>query len=292
MSLTIWALDPYPDHVDDALQKDDFSNPALMRSARGTYANSIRAHLRAIGVDDLPRNGSMVLLGIATDGGLRNDLPSTLGVSKQAVSQLLETLVSRGFLERGIDPDDRRRLALNLTDKGKRVAEASTRAIDAVDRQLSERVTSEYVMAMRAALVALSEIKVSDVEQGRGEPARVRQFRRFSPVLPVTDLEEALRHYETLGFKRTVYEPEGYGFVWRDGMDLHLCVEEDLDPSQNHTNVYLYVRDADALFEEWDKPGIGGTTIAPSDTPWEMREGTHIDPDGNVIRYGSALVPK
>jgi DNA-binding MarR family transcriptional regulator/predicted enzyme related to lactoylglutathione lyase len=282
------ATGSYSAGVDEPLSMKDVSNPALMRSARGTYANSIRAHLSRIGVDDLPKNGSMVLLGIASDGGPRADLPSTLGVSKQAVSQLLETLVNRGFLERGVDLSDRRRISLELTDKGRRVAEACAQAVDAVDRQLDERLSTEQVAAMRAGLEALSEIKVSDVERGRGEPTRVRQFRRFSPVLPVRDLETSLRHYESLGFKRTHYEPGGYGFVWRDGMDLHLCVEEDLDPSTNRTSVYLYVRDADALYREWNNSGAGDTR-APSDTPWEMREGTHTDPDGNIIRYGSNI---
>ena len=41
-----------------------------------------------------------------------------LGVSKQAAGQLVDTLVLRGYLERSVDPEDRRRLTLTLTERG------------------------------------------------------------------------------------------------------------------------------------------------------------------------------
>jgi hypothetical protein len=36
-----------------------------------------------------------------------------------------------------------------------------------------------------------------------------------------------------------------------------------------------------------DQPGIGGHTLPVHDTPYELREGAHFDPDGNLIRLGS-----
>ena len=43
------------------LDRSDLATPTLMRAARGTYASSIRAHLQAIGAEDLPRNGAFIL---------------------------------------------------------------------------------------------------------------------------------------------------------------------------------------------------------------------------------------
>ena len=45
--------------------------------------------------------------------------------------------------------------------------------------------------------------------------------------------------------------------------------------------------DADALYAEWSRPGIGGILRHVGDTPYQLREGAHIDLDGNVIRFGS-----
>ena len=57
-------------------------------------------NLRAIGVDDLPKNGAGVLFGVHAGGGPRENLPAGLGVSKQAVSQVVDVLVQRGYLHR------------------------------------------------------------------------------------------------------------------------------------------------------------------------------------------------
>jgi hypothetical protein len=49
------------------------------------------------------------------------------------------------------------------------------------------------------------------------------------------------------------------------------------------------VRDAAALYEEWSKPGIAGHTHPAEPTPYGLLEGSHTDPDGNVIRFGSPI---
>ncbi len=50
-----------------------------------------------------------ILGGMESPGVSAGDLIRQLGVSKQAASQLIDTLVLRGYLERATDPSDRRR---------------------------------------------------------------------------------------------------------------------------------------------------------------------------------------
>ena len=268
----------------------EFSTPTLMRLARGAYARSIRAQLYAIGIDDLPRNGVFILAGIDTTGGPRQDLPADLGVSKQAVSQLIDVMVKRGYIERSPDPDDRRRIALELTERGQQVLQAANRGVETVDRQLLERVSHEQVDAMRSALLALADIKTASLESGAGRRRPNRQLRHFSPVFPVRNLAAALAHYSALGFDTFAYsDGNEYGFANREGIGLHLSTDPELDPARNRTSTYLYVRDADALYEEWSRPGVGGRTLPVGPTPYELREGSHLDPDGNLIRFGSPM---
>jgi DNA-binding MarR family transcriptional regulator/catechol 2,3-dioxygenase-like lactoylglutathione lyase family enzyme len=274
----------------DAPDSIEFATPTLMRAARGAYASSIRAQLHAIGIDDLPRNGAFILAGIDTTGGPRQDLPADLGVTKQAVSQLIDTLVNRGYLDRGPDPDDRRRITLELTERGQQVVDAVLRGVAAVDLQLHERVSPDQVDAMRSALLALSEIKSAGITTGAGWRRQAPQFRRFSPIFPVRDLAAALAHYSELGFDAYA-DPGGeeYGFANREGVGLHLAADPGHDPAHNAGSAYLYVRDADALYEEWSRPGIGGRTRPVRPTPYKLREGSHVDPDGNLIRFGSPM---
>ncbi len=208
----------------DAADWNEYATPTLMRSARGVYAQSIRAHLAAIGVEDLPRNGAFVLAGIGTSGGPRPDLPAGLGVSKQAVSQVIDILATRGYLTRLADPGDRRRVVLELTGRGQEVLDAVVRAVEAVDRRLAERVPAGQIEAMRSALIALTQIKADAVSTGAGQRRAPGQLRRISPVFPVRDLSAALAHYAALGFEVLAHEGgHDYGFATREGAGLHLA---------------------------------------------------------------------
>jgi DNA-binding MarR family transcriptional regulator len=268
----------------------EFATPTLMRAARGAYAQSIRAQLHASGVDDLPRNGAFLLAGIDTTGRPWQDLPSELGVTKQAVSQIIDTLVNRGYLNRSPDPGDRRRITLELTERGQEVVGAVLRGVAAVDLQLQERVPAEQVDAMRSALFALAGIKNASITTGAGRRRPARQFCRFSPIFPVRDLAAALAHYSALGFGTSACAGGSeYGFADRDGTGLHLAADPGHDPARHAASAYLYVRDADALYEEWSQPGIGGHTHPVGPTPYRLREGSHTDPDGNLIRFGSPM---
>ena len=83
-----------------------------------------------------------------------------------------------------------------------------------------------------------------------------------------------------------------YGFAERDEVSLHLSLDEGHGPEADHQHVgtaYLYVGDADALYDEWARPGVGGLTHRVGDRPYKLREGSHIDPDGNLIRFGSPM---
>jgi catechol 2,3-dioxygenase-like lactoylglutathione lyase family enzyme len=102
---------------------------------------------------------------------------------------------------------------------------------------------------------------------------------RASPVLPVADLDRALAHYARLGF-RTSRHDDTYGFAAWAGLELHLSVE-----ASGGVEVFLHVPDADAVARRW----AGDGTTAPTDRPWHVREGSHVDPDGNLLRFGSPL---
>jgi catechol 2,3-dioxygenase-like lactoylglutathione lyase family enzyme len=104
-------------------------------------------------------------------------------------------------------------------------------------------------------------------------------------MLPVSDLDRALRHYADLGFSVSPYD-ETYGFAAWAGLELHLVVTPDHDPGRTAAAVFLHVPDADAVGAAW---AAVPRTGPPEDKPWGMREGFHVDPDGNLLRFGSRL---
>jgi hypothetical protein len=98
-----------------------------------------------------------------------------------------------------------------------------------------------------------------------------------------------LEHYAALGFETEAWRGGGYGFASRDGVELHLGEVEGHDPATNIVSCYLFVGDVDALHAEWVPARAGGQLEPLSDTDYGLREGRYVDPDGNVIRYGSPL---
>ena len=109
--------------------------------------------------------------------------------------------------------------------------------------------------------------------------------KRIAPIFGVRDLEAALAHYERLGFATRRYEGGGYGFATRDGIELHLGVVADDD--HHSGSAYIWVDDADELAAVWSDAGVH--VHPPQDTDWGQHEGAVVDPDGNVIRFGSPV---
>lgn len=138
------------------VDSDPIPLPALMRAARTTYGTAIRAALAEVGCDDLPRNGAFVLGAIARSGLPLSEVIARLGLSKQAAGALVDTLVSRGYLDRATDPEDRRRLRVLLASRGEEAATVIREVVERVDATLVARVGEEYVAHTRATLAALA----------------------------------------------------------------------------------------------------------------------------------------
>ncbi len=162
---------PHP-HADagpvEPVPVDDVPITALLRAARGSYGHAVRRRLAAGGFDDLPGNGPYVLGGMANHGGTAGQLVRQLGVSKQAASQLVDTLVVRGYLERHPDAEDRRRLTIVLTERGRAAAAVVRAGVLEVDTALASAITPAELAGLRAGLVALCDIRDAYEERSEG----------------------------------------------------------------------------------------------------------------------------
>ena len=111
-------------------------------------------------------------------------------------------------------------------------------------------------------------------------------LKRIAPIFSVRDVRISLEYYERLGFETREYEHGGYGFVTRDGIELHLGDAADISTSRPGS-AYLWVDNADDLANTWS--AAGADVRFPEDTEWGQHEGVLIDLDGNMIRFGSPI---
>ena len=120
----------------------------------------MRRALAKAGYDDIPGNGLYVIGGLALN---REDIPlgqliRELRISKQAAGQLVDTLVTRGYLERAIDKEDRRKLTVTLTERGREAAAVQAAAREKVDADLLAAVGPEDVACTRRTLATLIDM--------------------------------------------------------------------------------------------------------------------------------------
>jgi DNA-binding MarR family transcriptional regulator len=132
--------------------------PALLRHARHTYGAAMRAALAERGYDDIPGNGLYVIGALALGEAPLSQIIRELRVSKQAAGQLVDALVLRGYLDRQVDPEDRRRLTVTLTERGRAAADTQIAAREAIDAELAARAGDEKILHAREVLAHLIDI--------------------------------------------------------------------------------------------------------------------------------------
>lgn len=118
-------------------------------------------------------------------------------------------------------------------------------------------------------------------------------IQSVAPGLPTTDMARTVEHYSRLGFTFSAPGSDSvvgarFAIAERDGVQLHFAVKQDHDPTRTATWIYLGVDDADRIAAEFAAAGVE-VRLAPHDTDYKMRELAYIDPDNNLLLFGSPL---
>jgi DNA-binding MarR family transcriptional regulator len=83
--------------------------------------DDLHQHLAERGWSDVRESYGFVLLAIGDDATTTTELADLLGVTKQAMSKLLDAMEAAGFVRRGADERDGRVKAVTLAPRGRRL---------------------------------------------------------------------------------------------------------------------------------------------------------------------------
>jgi DNA-binding MarR family transcriptional regulator len=120
------------------------------------FVEQLRDHLAGRGYDDLGRSDGFVLRGLDRAPMTTSQLAALLHISKQGAAQIVNDMQRRGYVEGRPDPADGRARLLHLAPRGQR-ALAEARAFHRrYERELTDRVGSPAVTALRAALTTIA----------------------------------------------------------------------------------------------------------------------------------------
>ncbi len=108
------------------------------------------------------------------------------------------------------------------------------------------------------------------------------------PILASLNTEETVAFYtEKLGFTFHT-DWEGYLIFSKDDIQIHLWSTTD-DSIPKNTGCYVNVTGVDELYAQYEPLGIVHPNGKLTDTPWEMRQFSILDNNGNIIHFGEDL---
>jgi DNA-binding MarR family transcriptional regulator len=142
----------------------DPSTPTLLRTAYNVLSAAIYRAVAQTGAADMrPAHGNAMEMLAIQDGLRLTDIAARAGMAPQSMGELVDDLVSRGYLERREDPADRRAKRIYLTGKGHATAAASKVAVRQVEAKISEILGAPQYQQMRRDLAALAAIAELDL---------------------------------------------------------------------------------------------------------------------------------
>jgi long-chain acyl-CoA synthetase len=138
-------------------QADQATDPASEAPPRvlGSYGRvaawlSKRVEV-ALGTVDLTLPQFRVLGILAEGSSAASRLADRLAVRPPSITALIDGLVARGLVDRRQEEDDRRKVALRLTEDGERILDEADRAVDEYIASLAGYLpTKEEAMALRS----------------------------------------------------------------------------------------------------------------------------------------------
>ncbi len=125
--------------MDKGLQKELANSIFRFRKVGQTFHQGIRLHMSEV----------FILHKISENefdskhNALMSDIQCELHITKPAISQTLNSLEKKGYINRLIDEKDRRRFILKLTPKGERTVASLKQHIDQVMEEIISRFGEE-----------------------------------------------------------------------------------------------------------------------------------------------------
>ncbi|MED2012674.1 MarR family winged helix-turn-helix transcriptional regulator [Bacillus wiedmannii] len=125
---------------------------SLLSLSFSTLITELHEKLSELGFEDIrPAHGFMFKL-ILPNGATGIELAEYLGISKQAVSKMVDSLESSGYVTRKTHPTDKRGKIIVLTERGLSVMKAKEEIIAEIEQRWIENIGAERMQMLKEDL--------------------------------------------------------------------------------------------------------------------------------------------
>lgn len=128
---------------------------ALLRPLLDWFETRHLELMRDAGFDDVRRAHNAVFVNVPAEGRRLTDLADDADMSKQAMGELVDDLVDKGYFERIPDPTDGRAKLIVWADRGERAHAATMRAFATIEAEAEAVLGDERYADVRRALFEL-----------------------------------------------------------------------------------------------------------------------------------------
>jgi DNA-binding MarR family transcriptional regulator len=129
--------------------------PALVQLLARSGAERLRTEFAGQDMAGLRPLHALLLVPLLGGGRHASDLAETLGVSRQAVAQVVTRLERDGYLTRITDPGDARAKLVCLTPRGRAALRTMRATALAVEDEWRQRLGAERLAGFRDTLITL-----------------------------------------------------------------------------------------------------------------------------------------
>lgn len=126
--------------------------PALLRPLLDWFEDRHLELMAGAGFDDVRRAHNAVFVHLPAEGRRLTDLADDADLSKQAMAELVDDLVEKGYLERTPDPTDGRAKLIVWAARGERAHRATLEAFTQIEAELAAAFGQDRLDDLQAAL--------------------------------------------------------------------------------------------------------------------------------------------
>lgn len=118
------------------------------------FDEALQAKLEKAGYPGVSRTQSLLLANIAAGEHRAIRIARNLGVSRQAISQVLAELEKRDIVTLKTDPDDKRARIVDFHPSAARLRSVASKILGEMEATVAERIGKQRFESMREALAA------------------------------------------------------------------------------------------------------------------------------------------
>lgn len=116
------------------------------------FDDALNTNVLRHGWPNISRSHSLILIHLALGIHRAAVIAKNLGVTRQAMSQMLQEMKTRGLVQFVPDPNDGRAMLVQFNDDAKAIREDAVAILERVENALASRIGASKVAGLHAAL--------------------------------------------------------------------------------------------------------------------------------------------